>query len=425
MTDNKLKQAIGHTLLPAYREMIPDHDEHEFSSDFEAEMNELIGGRRSEKARKNTSSRARVYQKYGLIAAAAVALTVGVAAVFLAGDRGAGSHDSQTPAVAVQSSSQSGITGAEKAEQEQISRLGKIASELAADSEKFYVSCYTLQGSSLLFQRQESSSPKKASAAARQIGEYLQKADISYLGSARRAGDAGSEGAYEKSVSQDTEKIFSEIDSRWFAKVYSCDGSREMIYTVKDGTGYLRIEEPVSGSTGGGYSYFSFGGSALPLYSQGKLTAAQWESDNTQMTRAVSRQEFFSAGADRKYAVQNCDGSAGFSYSIDNTGDMPAVDISQILLPENETAQNAVLEIYLCKKRADSDVLMNAAMMSGALKQGRYELSRYRSIIQKNEIDGIKIVMRFDTDKHPAPDGETVQSGLKNAYTITVVHGIG
>ena len=43
----------------------------------------------------------------------------------------------------------------------------------------------------------------------------------------------------------------------------------------------------------------------------------------------------------------------------------------------------------------------------------------HRTDMSSAECEQIRIVMRFDTDKHPSPDKASAQSGLNSAYTIT------
>ena len=430
MTDNELKQAVGRVFLPQYKAMIPEHGEHEFSPEFEEKMRELIGGKKTAKAEQDTPARASLSHRTGLMTAAGFALIIGIgAAVFLMNRSDVLPDDTQPPSAAVQSGSQSSVSDKEAEKQHQLKYIKSIAAELADRPNDYYSSIYRNTNDETTYQKWENQSAQAVSSSAKQLGEYLKNADISYLGCFRESWQNGQSIVSENTVSTDIKKIFAESSDQTTVWIYprSYSGSFARIYyTVRDGIGYICIGKDIfQPETIEETLYFSFTGSSLPMYSDGQLKLDSWGTDMTQRTKKVSRQEFASARYDQSVSVHNSDSTAGFTYSVDNSGIMPKVKISDIKLPKSETAQNAVVEIYLCKKRSSGQAMMNAAVMSCTLKEGEYDLSAYQSTIAKQNIDGIRIVMRFDTNKHPAPDEKTDKSGLKNAYTITAEYFIG
>ena len=420
MTDKQLRQAVGRVLLPQYEAMIPEHDEHRFSDDFEADMSELIGTKGSKSRRRvgkkddaDRKKSIKVSRRLPVMIAAMFALVIGLGALgLLFYDRSVKTDESQSPGIAVQSASQTdSVSDEQRQKQLMLSELGKIASQLENESEKFSIDAH------------------KSSAAARSIGECLRKSKAEYLGSTKLApSDDQNDGPeyrvepYESTVSYDIQKIFDEFSDRYFVKICLCKSNSAVFsaitYTVVDGTGYLRIEinDPFHRTTE--FNYFSFKCEKSALFNGEKPDLSDWTTDQASSEHSMSRQDLYASDGTQKLSIVNYDRTAGFSFSVDNTGEMPAVNISDIKLPKGETPENAVLEIYLCVRNAPGGTLINSAVMSGTLKEGRYDFSQYKKSIAKTDIDGIKIIMRFDTDKHPAPDQSVEKSGLKSAYTI-------
>ena len=428
MTDKELRQALGRRYLPAYKAMIPIHDEHEFSPEFESKMRELIGGKKTEKDEQDKPVRASVTHKAGLMIAAVFALVIGIgAAVFLISKSDVLPDDTQPPDAAVQSGSQSSASDKRTKEQVQLEYIKRIAAELSEKPESYYAGIDLNPKDDTIRQKWESESEKAVSSSAKKLGEYLKNADISYLGCTRTKQNYDQPAVTENTVSEDIEKIFSQAGDRntiWiYPRSYGTALFAKINYTVKDGIGYICISNDILYQYQSEHlseiSYFSFTGSTLPMYSDGQLSLDGWEKDMTITSHNVSRKDFETASFSRSISVHNADSTAGLTYSVDNTKKMPVIKISDIKLPEGETPTNAALELYLCKKQAGSEVLINAAMMSCELKEGQYDLAQYERNIAKQDIDGIRIVMRFDTDKHPSPDKASAQSGLNSAYTIT------
>ncbi len=438
MTDKQLRQAVGRVLLPQYEAMIPEHDEHRFSDDFEADMSELIGTKGSKIRRRvekkddaDRKKSIKVSRRVPVMIAAMFALVIGLGALgLLFYDRSVKTDESQSPGIAVQSASQTdSVSDEQRQKQLMLSELGKIASQLENESEKFYVCCICNAQQEVYCYRQESIDAHKSSAAARSIGECLRKSKAEYLGSTKLApSDDQNDGSeyrvepYESTVSYDIQKIFDEFSDRYFVKICLCEFNSAVFsaitYTVVDGTGYLRIEinDPFHRTTE--FNYFSFKCEKSALFNGEKPVLSDWTTDQASSEHSMSRQDLYASDGTQKLSIANYDRTAGFSFSVDNTGEMPAVNISDIKLPKGETPENAVLEIYLCVRNAPGGTLINSAVMSGTLKEGRYDFSQYKNSIAKTDIDGIKIIMRFDTDKHPAPDQSVEKSGLKSAYTI-------
>lgn len=438
MTDKQLRQAVGRVLLPQYEAMIPEHDEHRFSDDFEADMSELIGTKGSKSRRRvekkddaDRKKSIKVSRRLPVMIAAMFALVIGLGALgLLFYDRSVKTDESQSPGIAVQSASQTdSVSDEQRQKQLMLSELGKIASQLENESEKFYVCCICNAQQEVYCYRQESIDAHKSSAAARSIGECLRKSKIQYLGSTKLApsDDQNDEPEYrvepyESTVSYDIQKIFDEFSDRYFVKICLCEFNSAafsaITYTVVDGTGYLRIEINDPFHRTSEFNYFSFKCEKSALFNGEKPDLSDWTTDQASSEHSMSRQDLYASDGTQKLSIANYDRTAGFSFGVDNTGEMPVVNISDIVLPKSETAKNAVLEIYLCNKNDTNGTLANAAMMSGTLKEGRYDFSQYKNSIAKTDIDGIKIIMRFDTDKHPAPDQSVEKSGLKSAYTI-------
>ena len=241
----------------------------------------------------------------------------------------------------------------------------------------------------------------KVSAAAKTLGEHLQNAVITYLGS-------------DKAVSSDVKLIFEQYAGVHFVNIYpclNCDASfSKLIYTIKDGVGYLCAEQNGNDLQKIPQHYFSFTSESLPLSDGGDLRLADWETDET--VKTITH-------ADDKQAVSvlNDDNTAGFSFNVNNSGQMPVVNITDLKLPGNEKISGAKLEIYLCRKNGDSSVPIKAAVLQSELTTGTFDFSGYTSYISKKDINGIMIQVSFSTDIHPAPEKDTNEQ--QNAYSLS------
>lgn len=298
-------------------------------------------------------------------------------------------------------------------ESRQLKSINNIASELAQSPEKFYACCCLStrqEQSETQFCKSESMTTSKVSAAAKTLGEHLQSAQITYLGSDK---------AKDSTVSSNIKLIFEQYANVHFVNIYprpNCDAAfSKLIYTVKDGVGYICAEQSGNDLLGTPRHYFSFTCESLPLFGGSDLRLADWETDETFKTITPP---------DGKQApsITNDDNTAGLSFNVNNSGQMPVVNITDIKLPENEKVSDAKLEIYLCRKKDGSSVPVKAAALTGELKTGSFDFSLCTSYISKQDTDGIMIHAKFNTDIHPAPENNS--NSQQSAYNLTLYYEV-
>jgi dihydroorotate dehydrogenase len=136
------------------------------------------------------------------------------------------------------------------------------------------------------------------------------------------------------------------------------------------------------------------------------------------MNVSYADRQGFENAADDKNEVMTRDKSAGFVYSVDNSADVPVVNISSVVLPRGEAVVKASFEIHLCKTSADVSKMQTLAVMNVPAEVGSYDFSQYAQNIAKQDIDGVRIVLNISTDKHPAPNENT------DAYMISGYSGV-
>ena len=336
------------------------------------------------------------------VSAAAIVMAVSLATAFLLfKDESSVSKQEKLSAVSqpVQSSSDTAVQ-----HNGQLSVINHIASELADSPEQFYACCCLdnrQEHSETQFCKNENMTTAKVSAAAKTLGEHLQNAAITYLGS-------------DKTVSSDVKLIFEQYAGVHFVNIYpclNCDASfSKLVYTIKDGVGYLCAEQNGNDLQKTPRHYFSFTSESLPLSDRGDLRFADWETDETVKTITQSDDK-------QAVSVSNDDNTAGFSFNVNNSGQMPVVNITDLKLPENEKISGAKLEVHLCRKNGDSSVPIKAAVLQSELTTGIFDFSGYTSYISKKDIDGIMIQVSFSTDIHPAPEKDN--NGQQSAYSLS------
>ena len=431
MTEKEIKSSVGRVLLPEYERMIPVHDEHEFSSEFETQMSELIGRKKKRRHKaereKNTAYvRSSHWQTFAM--AAAVFVVFAAAAVFVLYNKGMRISKTKSPDIAQQTSS------SQSSERDiglsQLKILNDAANEMRNQPDKFYAEdfLYLESGANnTSYKQSESMVWTKESAAAKALGECLiAKSIVRYLGSAVWEGQEPIEGTQEyylklaeKTVDYKTEEMFKNKTSCFTirSKVYASSFS-VLKLIVSDGAGYLQLEINSRDSHKAEFLYYSFTlfDHSFELSDITKLK--DWETNCVTNDNIVSKEVF--ARSDGKQVIVPMGWS--FRYSVDNTGSMPVVNITELDLPPSEKVSGGKLEIFLCKKSENSSAPIKAAVISSDLKEGSFDFSGYTSYISKQDIDGIMIQVTFNTDIHPAP--ETEKTSQKTAYSLTAYYGV-
>lgn len=444
MTDKEFKQAIGRVLLPEYEKMIPAHEEHIFSQGFESEMDRLLGDRKSARIRRSESTRqsaaVRTGRLRGAVIAAVLALAVGTAgAVYLLIGRNADTDikPQSRPDFAVQSSSSSSELSSEKqTEADRLADVRLLADEMVQHPERFYARSFarhneydtkedTVKGESVSYSYElaENLSESGTCESARVLGEYLQKAEINYLGSQYQSQNLLEE--KKKTVSDTAVEAFTfRSDGVVYIGYCSRYATRDKDYSeislaVRGGVGYIKIVTSGLSWRTPEECYFNFTGGELPLAKNGTAELERWDTTGAELNVIYAdRQKFALADGGEKITVEAGDKSAGFTFSIDNRGEMPVVEVSSVALPQGEVVKGALLEIHLCKYSDGGSSIKTAAVMTASAQTGRYDLAQYAGNISKGDIDGIRLVLNLSTDKHPAPNDSSA------AYTLSAYCGV-
>ena len=431
MTDKQLKMSIERVLMPEYEQMIPPLEQHEFSAEFEQQMSELIAEkktrRRQKRAHEKKTAHVRSAHWQPFVSAAAV-LVIAFAAVILIFSKSEQIDTSHKPSVAAQqSSSQSDIDGIGL---EQLEFANKAAADMLNEPDKYYARSFSMIGTDynncVTHTETESMNSGRPSESAKALGDCLiYKSIIRYRGSEMFEGDAADKdkNGYQlflvsSTVDSETLSCFNDMKSyltiltKQNAELFS-----SLVYTSISDTGYLRIEVNDHKAHKMQRLYFSF-----TVYDRsvdiGILNLMNdWETSESVSRQAVDKADFLALdGKQTKDPFGN-----GLKYTIDNSGSMPVVNITELDLSEDEQLQDAEIQISLCRKSEYESEPIEAATIKSGLKTGSYDFSDYSSAISKQDISGIMIRITYNTSSHPAPINNNF--GFQTAYKLEVYLG--
>lgn len=431
MTDKQLKMSIERVLLPEYEQMIPPLEQHEFSAEFEQQMSELIAEQKTRRRQKHVhekkTARVRSARWQPFVSAAAV-LVIAFAAVILILSKSEQIDTSHKPSVAAQQSSSHSDT--DGIGLKQLEFANQVAADMLNEPDKYYARSFSMIGTDynncVTHTQTESLNSGKPSEAAKALGDCLiYRSIIRYHGTEMFEGDAADKDKSEyqlfpagSTVDSETLNRFNDMKSylmictKQNAKLFS-----NLDYTNINGTGYLRIVVNDHEAHKMQRLYFSF-----TVYDRSADVSTlnlmnDWETSESVSRQTVDKADFLAMDGNQ---TKDPFGS-GFKYTIDNSGSMPVVNITELDLTENEQLQDAEIQISLCKKGEYESEPIEAATIKSSLKKGSYDFSQYSSAISKQDICGIKIKITYNTSSHPAPVNNNF--GFQTAYKLEVYLG--
>ena len=424
MTDKQLKKSIERVLLPEYEQMIPPLEQHEFSAEFEQQMSELIAEqktrRRSKRAHEKKTAHVRSAHWQPFVSAAAV-LVIAFAAVMLILSKSEQIDTSHKPS----SHSDTDSIGLK-----QLEFANQVAADMLNEPDKYYARSFSMIGTDynncVTHTQTESLNSGKPSEAAKALGDCLiYRSIIRYHGTEMFEGDAADKDKSEyqlfpagSTVDSETLNRFNDMKSylmictKQNAKLFS-----NLDYTNINGTGYLRIVVNDHEAHKMQRLYFSFTVYDRSVDVSTPNLMNDWETSESVSRQTVDKADFLAMDGNQ---TKDPFGS-GFKYTIDNSGSMPVVNITELDLTKKEQLQDAEIQISLCKKGEYESEPIKDAEIKGSLKKGSYDFSQYSSAISKQDICGIMIRITYNTSSHPAPVNNNF--GLQTAYKLEVYLG--
>ena len=428
MTDRQLKMSIGRVLLPEYEQSVPPHDDHEFSQEFEQQMRELIAqkksSRRQKKEREKKTAHVRSSRWQPFVSAAAV-LVIVAAATLMIFSRGEQIDASHKPSIAPQSSSQSSTDSIGLA---QLDFANKAAADMLNNPEKYYAQNYAAIGSSeslVTHTSAEAMTRGFVSEAAKLLGDCLiYKSIVHYHGSETYAADPAdtNKNGYQLlpvSSTVDYTALSSFKDMKGCLTINAKDTENlfsKLEITSINGTGYLRFQVNDPEARTMEHLYFSFTTFDKSFDPGSLITLRSWHTSSTVARHTVDKDVFLAQ--DGTYVVDPF--GNGLKYTIDNSGEMPVVSITQLDISD-EQLLDAQIQIHLCKKDEYGSEPIKAATITSSLTKGSFDFAQYSSAISKQDIDGIMIQITYNTSTHPAPASDVY--GPQAAYTLEAYYG--
>ena len=428
MTDRPLKMSIGRVLLPEYEQSVPPHDEHEFSQEFERQMRELIAQktstRRQKKTREKKTAHVRSARWQPFVSAAAV-LVIAFAAVILILSKSEQIDTSHKPSLAPQSSSQSSTDSIGLA---QLDFANKAAADMLNNPKKYYAQNYAVIESSeslVTYTSAEAMTRGFESEAAKLLGDCLiYKSIVRYHGSETYAADPAdtNKNGYQLlpvSSTVDYTALSSFKDMKGYLTINAKDSENlfsKLEITSINGTGYLRFQVNDHEARTMQQLYFSFTTFDKSFDPGSLITLRSWQTSSAVARHTVDKDVFLAQ--DGTYVIDPF--GNGLKYTIDNSGEMPVVSITQLDISD-EQLLDAQIQIHLCKNDEYGSEPIKAATITSSLTKGSFDFAQYSSAISKQQIDGIMIQITYNTTTHPAPASNVY--GAQTAYTIEAYYG--
>lgn len=428
MTDRQLKMSIGRVLLPEYEQSVPPHDEHEFSQEFEQQMRELITQKKSPRRQKKEREKKTAYlrsARWQPFVSAAAVLVIVAAATLMIFSRGEQIDASHKPSIAPQSSSQSSTDSIGLA---QLDFANKAAADMLNNPEKYCAQSYAAIASSeslVTHTSAEAMTRGIESEAAKLLGDCLiYKSIVHYHGSETYAADPAdsNKNGYRLlpvSSTVDYTALSSFKDMKSYLTINAKDSenlfSKLEITRIND-TGYLRFQVNDPEARTMEHLYFSFTTFDKSFDPSSLITLRSWRTSSAVARHTVDKDVFLSQ--DGTYVIDPF--GNGLKYTIDNSGEMPVVSITQLDISD-EQLLDAQIQIHLCKNDEYGSEPIKAATITSSLTKGSFNFAQYSSAISKQEIDGILIQITYNTSTHPAPTGDVY--GAQAAYTLEAYYG--
>ena len=429
MTDKQLKKSIERVLLPEYEQMIPPLEQHEFSAEFEQQMSELISEQKTRRRQKHVHEKKTAHvrsARWQPFVSAAAVLVIAFAAVMLILSKSEQIDTSHKPSVAAQqSSSHSDTDGIGLA---QLDFANKAAADMLNNPEKYYAQNYAAIGSSeslVTHTSAEAMTRGFVSEAAKLLGDCLiYKSIVHYHGSETYAADPAdtNKNGYQLlpvSSTVDYTALSSFKDMKGCLTINAKDTENlfsKLEITIINGTGYLRFQVIDPEARTMELLYFSFTTFDKSFDPDSLITLLSWQTSSTVARHTVDKDVFLAQ--DGTYVIDPF--GNGLKYTIDNSGEMPVVSITQLDISD-EQLLDAQIQIHLCKIDEYGSEPIKAATITSSLTKGSFDFAQYSSAISKQDIDGIMIQITYNTSTHPAPASDVY--GPQAAYTLEAYYG--